>query len=92
MILKTYLKKNNYVLSDREQSILGKNICRCFFSLHPNTEIKKVSIRSNEIKMEVLDYPRFFFESEHLKKVVKRFMNKKQYLNEKRRILSMDRS
>jgi len=76
MILKTYLKGNSIVLTDRQQSILGRNVSKCYFSLNPNTTLVKRDIKSNGIKMQVFDYPREFFQSPPFLKVVNRFISK----------------
>lgn len=76
MILKTYLKKNGIELNNKQQSHLGSNIYRCFRTIHPDVEIKKVSISSSGIKMNVYDYPRDFFETDRFHTVLTRFLNK----------------
>jgi len=76
MILNTYVKINNLNLSKAQKSWLGKNIIRCYHSKFPNIELKKVSISENGTKMQVIDYPKDFLESEYVQKIIKRFIKK----------------
>ena len=83
MILKTYIKKHGFIMSEKQQSHLGRNICRSFFTHHPNTELKKVVINSNGIKMQVIDYPRTFFESKEFITVLIRYITKNSIRKQK---------
>jgi len=76
MILNTYLKLKKIILTKTEKSLLGKNIIRCFVSKYPNAEIKKVSILENDCKMQVIDYPKEFLQSDSVNKIIKRFLKK----------------
>jgi hypothetical protein len=76
MILNTYLKIKNVSLTKNQKSWLGKNIIRCFLSKYPNAEIKKVSILENDCKMEVIDYPKEFLQSDSVNKIINRFLKK----------------
>jgi hypothetical protein len=76
MILNTYLKIKNVSLTKNQKSWLGKNIIRCFLSKYPNAEIKKVSISENGFKMEVIDYPKDFLQSDSVNKIINRFLKK----------------
>jgi len=76
MILNTYVKINNLNLNKAQKSWLGKNIIRCYHSKFPNIELKKVSISENGTKMQVIDYPKDFLESEYVQKIIKRFIKK----------------
>jgi hypothetical protein len=76
MILNTYLKIKNVSLTKNQKSWLGKNIIRCFISKYPNAEIKKVSILENDCKMEVIDYPKEFLQSDSVNKIINRFLKK----------------
>lgn len=76
MILNTYLKLKNISLTKNQKSWLGKNIIRCFISKYPNAEIKKVSILENDCKMEVIDYPKEFLQSDSVNKIINRFLKK----------------
>jgi hypothetical protein len=78
MILKTFLKKEGLVLSEKQQSHLGLNVSKSFFTRYPQMEIKKVQISTNGKKMLVFDYPRDFFEEECFKRILKRFTKKNQ--------------
>jgi hypothetical protein len=63
-------------LTKTQKSWLGRNIIRCFLSKYPNAEIKKVSISENGCKMEVIDYPKDFLQSDYVNKIIKRFIKK----------------
>ena len=76
MILNTFIKTKKLTLTKTQKSWLGRNIIRCFLSKYPNAEIKKVSISENGCKMEVIDYPREFLESEYVYNIIKRFLKK----------------
>ena len=76
MILNTFIKNKKLTLTKTQKSWLGRNIIRCFNSKYPNAEIKKVSISENGCKMEVIDYPREFLESDYVNKIIKRFIKK----------------
>ena len=76
MILNTFIKTKKITLTKTQKSWLGRNIIRCFISRNPNFEIKKVSISENGTKMEVIDYPKDFLESEYVNKIIKRFIKK----------------
>ena len=76
MILNTFIKNKQLTLTKTQKSWLGRNIIRCFLSKYPNSEIKKVSISENGCKMEVIDYPRGFLESDYVNKIIKRFIKK----------------
>jgi hypothetical protein len=76
MILNTFIKNKKLTLTKTQKSWLGRNIIRCFNSKYPNAEIKKVSISENGCKMEVIDYPREFLESDYVNKIIKRFVKK----------------
>lgn len=76
MILNTLVKINKLDLTKAQKSWLGKNIIRCYHSKFPNTELKKVSISENGTKMQVIDYPKDFLESDHVQKIIKRFVKK----------------
>lgn len=83
MILNTFIKKNNIILTKSQKSWLGRNIMRCYKTKHPETELKKVNISENGCKMSVVDYPREFLETDSVKKVLNRFMNKNVLKKEK---------
>lgn len=70
-------------MNEKQQSHLGRNICRSFFTHHPNTQLNKVVINSKGIKMEVLDYPRTFFESKEFTTVFKRYITKNSISKQK---------
>jgi hypothetical protein len=76
MILNTFIKTQKLVLTKTQKSWLGRNIVRCFLSKHPNVEIKKVKISENGCKMEVIDYPKEFLQSDDVNKIIKRFIKK----------------
>ena len=76
MILNTFIKTKKLTLTKTQKSWLGRNIVRCFLSRNPNVEIKKVTISENGTKMEVIDYPKDFLESEYVSRIIKRFLNK----------------
>lgn len=76
MILNTYLKTQKITLTKNQKSSLGKSIVRCFVSKYPNAEIKKVSILESDFKMEVIDYPKEFLQSDSVNKIIKRFLKK----------------
>jgi hypothetical protein len=76
MILNTFIKTKKLTLTKTQKSWLGRNIVRCFLSRNPNVEIKKVTISENGTKMEVIDYPKDFLESEYVNKIIKRFIKK----------------
>ena len=76
MILNTFIKTQKLVLTKTQKSWLGRNIVRCFLSKHPNVEIKKVNISENGCKMEVIDYPKEFLQSDDVNKIIKRFIKK----------------
>lgn len=79
MILKTYLKKHSIVLTPKQQSHLGLNVAKCFFSRNPDQPLKKVAISSNGKKMLVNDYPREFFSDKSFCNVIERFLKKHNY-------------
>lgn len=79
MILKTYLKKHSIVLTPKQQSHLGRNVAKCFFTRNPNHPLKQVQISSNGTKMIVNDYPREFFSEKYFTDVLKRFLKKNNY-------------
>jgi hypothetical protein len=76
MILNTFIKNKKLTLTKTQKSWLGRNIIRCFLSKYPNTEIKKVNISENGCKMQVIDYPREFLDSELVNRIIKRFIKK----------------
>lgn len=76
MILKTYLKKEGIVLSEKQQSHLGLNVYKCFRSKYPDVIINRVNILSNGKKMTVNDYPREFFHEIVFKQLILRFIRK----------------
>jgi hypothetical protein len=76
MILNTFIKTQKLTLTKTQKSWLGRNIIRCFLSKYPNSEIKKVSISENGCKIQVIDYPREFLESDYVNKIIKRFIKK----------------
>jgi hypothetical protein len=76
MILNTFIKNKQLTLTKTQKSWLGRNIIRCFLSKYPNSEIKKVSISENGCKIQVIDYPREFLESDYVNKIIKRFIKK----------------
>jgi hypothetical protein len=76
MILNTYIKNQKLTLTKNQKSKLGKNVIRCFISKYPSAEIKKVSILENDCKMEVIDYPKDFLQSDSVNKIIKRFLKK----------------
>jgi len=76
MILNTFIKTKKLTLTKTQKSWLGRNIVSCFLSRNPNVEIKKVTISENGTKMEVIDYPKDFLESEYVNKIIKRFIKK----------------
>lgn len=83
MILNTYLKKKCLLLNNTQKSWLGKSIMRCYKSINEGiTDIKKVSISQEGIKMEVVDYPNEFLESDKVVKIVKRFVKKHNIPNQ----------
>jgi hypothetical protein len=83
MILNTFIKKNNIILTKSQKSWLGRNIMRCYKTKHPEIELKKVNISESGCKMSVVDYPREFLETDSVKKVLNRFMNKNVLKKEK---------
>jgi hypothetical protein len=83
MILKSYIKKHGYVMNDKQQSHLGRNVSRSFFNKFPNKELNKVAINSKGIKMEVLDYPREYFESKEFIAVLSRYISKNSIRKQK---------
>lgn len=83
MILNTFIKKNNIILTKTQKSWLGRNIMRCYKTKYPEIELKKVNISENGCKMSVVDYPREFLETDSVKKVLNRFMNKNVLKKEK---------
>lgn len=76
MILNTFIKTKKITLTKTQKSWLGRSIVRCFTSKYPDVEIKKVSISENGTKMEVIDYPKEFLETEAVKNIIKRFLKK----------------
>jgi hypothetical protein len=76
MILNTYLKTKGLNLTKSQKSWLGQNIIRCYKSLYKDAEIKKVGISEKGCKIQVVDYPKEFLESFHVKKIVKNFTKK----------------
>ena len=76
MILNTFIKNNKLDLNKTQKSWLGRNIIRCFLTKYPNVEIKKVNISENGCKMEVIDYPKEFLQSDDVNKIIKRFIKK----------------
>jgi hypothetical protein len=76
MILNTFIKNKKLTLTKTQKSWLGRNIIRCFLSKYPDAEIKKVSISENGCKMEVIDYPKEFLQSDYVNKIIKRFIKK----------------
>jgi len=76
MILNTFIKNNKLDLNKTQKSWLGRNIIRCFLTKYPNVEIKKVNISENGCKMEVIDYPKEFLQSDYVNKIIKRFIKK----------------
>lgn len=76
MILNTFLKTKNLKFNKTEKSWLGRNVMRCYKSKYPDNELKKVNICENGCKMQVIDYPKEFLESESVSIILKRFMNK----------------
>ena len=83
MILNTFVKNKKLTLTKTQKSWLGRNIIRCFNSKYPNAEIKRVNISESGCKMEVIDYPREFLESDYVNKIIKRFLKKNVYKKEK---------
>jgi hypothetical protein len=83
MILNTFIKNKKLTLTKTQKSWLGRNIVRCFNSKYPNAEIKKVSISEGGCKMEVIDYPREFIESNYVNNILKRFLKKNVQKKEK---------
>jgi len=76
MILNTFFKTKKIELNKAQKSWLGRNIIRCYKSKYPDAEIKKVSISENGCKMEVIDYPKDFLQSDYVNKIIKRFIKK----------------
>ena len=76
MILKTYLKANKIVLDKNLQSNLGRNVYRSFSEERPTETLLKVSIKSENVKMQVYDYPKEYFDSKSFISVLKRFLKK----------------
>ena len=76
MILNTFIKNNKLDLNKTQKRWLGRNIIRCFLTKYPNTEINKVNISENGCKMEVIDYPKEFLQSDYVNKIIKRFIKK----------------
>lgn len=77
MILNTFLKKHNIIFNQNQKMALGRRIASCYKAIN-NEELKRVTINEKGNKMEVIDYPREFFESNQLKKVVNRFLKERQ--------------
>jgi hypothetical protein len=77
MILNTFLKKNNFILNTNQKMALGRRIASCYRSIY-NNELKRVTISENGIKMEVIDYPREFFESNKFKIVLNRYARERK--------------
>lgn len=76
MILKTYLKANKIVLDKNLHSNLGRNVYRSFSEERPTETLLKVSIKSANVKMQVYDYPKQYFDSKSFISVLKRFLKK----------------
>jgi len=83
MILKSYIKKHGYIMNDKQQSHLGRNVSRSFFNQFPNKQLSKVAINSKGIKMEVFDYPREYFESKEFIAVLNRYLTKNSIRKQK---------
>lgn len=77
MILNTFLKKNNIMLHANQKMALGRRIASCYKSLY-NEEFKRVTISESGNKMEVIDYPREFFENKKFKIVVNRYCSERK--------------
>ena len=76
MILNTFIKTKKLTLTKNQKSWLGQNIIRCYKSLYNDAEIKKVNISENGCKMQVVDYPKEFLESNHVRIIIKNFVKK----------------
>jgi len=82
MIINSFLKRNNIYLRNHHKMAFGRRIVFCYKSMLQNglisQELKKVNINENGVKMEVIDYPREFFESKNFKKVANKYFRDKK--------------
>lgn len=76
MILNTHLKNLGIKLKDKSKMHLGINIKRRYAALYPDAEIKKVSIKINDEKVLVIDYPSEFLKEAGTVKIIKKFINR----------------
>jgi len=77
MILNTFLKKNQVVLNQTQKMALGRRIASCYKTLYKE-EFKRVTISESGLKMEVIDYPRDFFDSNKFKVVFNRYCRERK--------------
>ena len=77
MILNTFLKKHQIIFNQSQKMALGRRIASCYKTIYKE-ELKRVTISEKGNKMEVNDYPREFFETNQLKKIVNRFLKERQ--------------
>lgn len=83
MILNTYLKTKNIKLNKNKKMRLGFNLVKSYKDRF-ETELKKVTIQENGVKMGVVDYPRDFFEDERTVFLINRFLKKQKVKNTKK--------
>ena len=75
MILNTYLKNFDIILSQKHKKFLGINLTRSFRTKNQNEELKKVKIKEQGISLEVIDYPKEFLYNENTIKLVRKFLS-----------------
>jgi hypothetical protein len=76
MILNTYIKKKQLLIDRNHKCWLGKSISQCYKSLYPKSELAKVNISENGLKMSVVDYPKEFLESIYVERILRNFIKK----------------
>ena len=76
MILNTYIKKKQLLITRNQKCWLGKSISQCYKSLYPSNDLTKVSISENGLSMSVVDYPKDFLESKYVEKIFNNFIKK----------------
>ena len=83
MILNTYLKSKEIKLKPAKKMMLGLNLTKSYRARFTE-ELKRVPIQENGVKMEVIDYPREFFEDEKTIRLVNNFLKKHKVINTKK--------
>jgi hypothetical protein len=83
MILNTYLKSKEIKLKPAKKMMLGLNLTKSYRARFTE-ELKRVPIQENGVKMEVIDYPREFFEDEKTTFIVNSFLKKHKVKNNKK--------